>query len=167
MSDAILVGPVSTRRGFRLHLSESGRAHCGAGTGRILGPGEPLQAKHEQGLCRRCIRAIRQAIETASQVATAAEGSRYDEGLVQDLAAIGEALETPAQRIAKARKHAAMVEEIRARLRANGSLVDQMAATVQLAPVVQARPEPARRRTWADLRDEFAAAHARQLALTA
>ncbi len=115
MSDQILIGAVSTRRHHRLHLAESGRAHCGAGRGLILGAGQPLLAAHEPVLCRRCIRAIRQAVEDASQIAVAAEGSAYHEGDVQDLAAIAEALETPTQRLARAAKHAAMVEDLRAR----------------------------------------------------
>lgn len=158
MSDAILVGPVTTRRGFRLHLAESGRAHCGAGAGRVLRTAA-LNAGHEPLLCRRCIRAIRQAVEDAARTVAAAEGARWSETAEQDLAALAEALETPAQRLARAQKHAEMVEEIRARLRENGTLVDRMAATVELAPVVQARPEMARRLTWADLRAGYAATH--------
>jgi hypothetical protein len=159
VSDAILVGPVTTRRGYRLHLAASGRAHCGAGRGLILGPGEPLQVKHQDTLCRRCIGSIRAAVEDAARTNAAADGGRWSETAEQDLAALADALMTPAQRLERARRHVAMVAEIRARLRGNGSLVDRMAATVQFAPVVQARAENARRRTWADLRDEFATTH--------
>jgi hypothetical protein len=170
----ILVGQVSPRKQHRLHAVQTADgltfAACRSGRGRILGGTQrPVTGDNADRVCRhrRCRTLLAQQIADASQVATAAEGNAYRDEPVQNLAALAEALLTPAQRLDRARRHAAMVAEIRARLLANGSLVDRMRATAQLAPAVQARPEPARRRTWADLRDQFADAHTRQLALTA
>lgn len=56
------VGPVTTRPGARLHLDVLGRAHCGAGTGRILAPSAPLDETHRGRLCRRCVRRVRQLL---------------------------------------------------------------------------------------------------------
>jgi hypothetical protein len=114
MSDAVLVGPVSTRKGYRLHLAESGRAHCGAGTGKILGAGEPLHAKHADRICRRCIKAIRTTVENAQHEATSAARNRYRESEVHALGELADALRTPAER----RRLDALAARLRADLEA-------------------------------------------------
>src|SRR5262249_26407853 len=102
VSDAILVGPVTTRRGHRLHLAESGRAHCGAGRGRIRAPPEALKVERALGRGRRCIKAINAAVQAAADTAAYAGGNAYRESDVRDLAALGDALQTPAQRLERA-----------------------------------------------------------------
>ena len=52
------VGTVTTRRHARVHLAIHGRAYCGAGSGRILGPSRSIAASDRNHLCRRCAHAF-------------------------------------------------------------------------------------------------------------
>jgi hypothetical protein len=72
---------------------------------------------------------------------------------------LADALQTPAQPGTAEARRAELAARIRADLLASGVLVDRMAATVDAAPAVQALPRADRPRTWATLRDEFAATH--------
>jgi len=54
---APLVGPVTTRPDARLHLNVFGRAHCGAGTGRVI-TSRHLELADKPRVCRRCLRRL-------------------------------------------------------------------------------------------------------------
>lgn len=96
------LGYVSSRTGARPHLAVNGRAHCGAGSGRITGPTiELTRALVRTGLCGRCIRRIEalttEALHDAMRRTDFASMRR-----VQVLNDILDLMETPATRAAVA-----------------------------------------------------------------
>lgn len=140
--DKVQVGKVTTLKRARLHLDVDGRARCGSGRGRILGGTRraPVPAD-EPTICRHCLPHLRRAIDEAQAVAVAAPRNRYSEAEVARLTAMSDALLSAAER--------AELAELAARV----------AATIEHAAEVQAQPVEQRRRTWADLRREFAETH--------
>lgn len=140
--DKVQVGKVTTAKQSRLHLDIDGRARCGSGRGHILGgtTREPIPAD-EPTLCRHCLPHLRTAINEAQAAAVAAPSNRYSEAALARLTAMGDALLPAAER--------AELAELAARV----------AATMAHAAEVMAQPVEQRRRTWRDLRDEFALTH--------
>lgn len=142
-SDTVQVGPVSTREGYRLHLAESGRAHCGSGRGRVLRT-LALTPDYEPHLCRRCIRAIRVAVEHASAGAANAEANAYSDTAVQALSILADALTSVADHAADEARRDALAARIREGLLKSGVLV------AREEPVYPAAP-----RNWAELREQY------------
>lgn len=106
------VGYVSGRPGARLHLAVVGRAHCGAGNGRISGTAQELTAKGAARVCRRCVGRIRAIVQEALHAAmrrrdTAATRARHACNAVLD------ALRTDAQVATEAAAGATIAERIR------------------------------------------------------
>lgn len=152
---AVRIGRVCIRRGARIHLAIDGHT-CGAA--RRAGIGYEVTRADLVALgnlCRRCFTPNR--VGRAQQLLTSTPGSKA-EGTRRLLATVVQGVMTPEQ----AADEAVLVASIRATMLASGALttLDQkVAATVAVAPAVQALPEPSRRRMWATLRDEFAATH--------
>lgn len=142
----VQIGKVTTARRGRLHLDIDGRARCGSGLGRIRSLTLTLTRRDprpvdEPLMCRRCLPYLRAAIAEAQAEAVAAASNRYSESEVQRLVCLADAFEDTDEQ-------AAMNE-----------LAARVAATMEHAAEVMAQPEPQRRRTWADLRREFAETH--------
>lgn len=140
--DKVQVGKVTTAKDGRLHLDIDGRARCGSGRGHILGgtAREPVPAD-EPTICRHCLPHLRRAVDEAQAAAVAAGSNRYSEAKLARLTAMSDALLTAAER--------AELAELAARV----------TATMAHAAEVMAQPVEQRRRTWRDLRDEFAETH--------
>lgn len=145
--DSVTVGQVTTRKGYRLHLADTGRAHCGAGRGRIIAA-RTLTSDHQPVLCRRCLKAIRRAIADASRSAVAAE-HRYTDTAVQTLGTLADALAPVVDHVADEARRNDLAAQIAADLRVSGVLVAQ---EQPVYPVVQPR-------TWADLREAYRRTH--------
>ena len=96
----INVGVVSTRSGARLHLNLHGRASCGAGSCRMIGPARQLVADAVKILCRRCWRRIKAAVAEAIHVVM----RRRDSAALRVLNRVADAMLTPAE--AKAEENA-------------------------------------------------------------
>lgn len=139
-SGKVRIGRVTTAKRFRLHLDIDGRARCGSGKGRIISltTREPRPVD-EPLICRRCLPHLRAAIADAQAEAVAAASNRYRESEVQRLVCLADAFETVDEKAA--------MDELAARV----------AATIEHAAEVMA--QPVARRTWADLRREFAETH--------
>lgn len=90
-SSVVLIGAVSVRKGARTHYAVAGFAHCGAGTGRILGPARQATAATTANICRRCVAAIRQALDNVRSMAA------VNPATVDQAVAAREALRTPAE----------------------------------------------------------------------
>lgn len=89
----IEVGAVSTRTKSKLHLAVNGRAYCNSGTGTILGPARQLVADAVKILCRRCFKAIRDAVQEAIHEVM----RRRNTAALRILNAVADALRTPAE----------------------------------------------------------------------
>lgn len=108
-----LLGRVSTRAGARLHLDVLGRAHCGAGTGRIRGAGRELERADAPLVCRRCNRRLRELMVDAIAEANRRRGPSARARLA-DLYRIDDALRTPARVAADTATAAGIAGNIRA-----------------------------------------------------
>lgn len=108
---AINIGRVSTRKNGRLHLALNGLAHCGAGTGRILGPAREITAKMLAIVCRRCWRRLKELVSEAIHEVM----RRRDRIRLAILNAVADAMRSPAE-IANERR---MLTDIAAGLKAN------------------------------------------------
>lgn len=149
----VQVGQVSTRANARIHLDLHGLASCGAGRGLILpGTTRDITTTDPARICRRCRYRIQKVITAASARSEAAEGTAYTASLTAALSRIGRALDTPAQRAADDAARADLAARVLATMRASGAVIDPMAATAELAPVVMALPRWDRPRTWATMR---------------
>jgi hypothetical protein len=89
----LLVGQVSVRSKTKLHYAVYGRAYCGAGNGTILGPARQLVADAIGILCRRCVKAVRAAVQEAIHVVM----RRRDSLALRVLNRLADALRTPAE----------------------------------------------------------------------
>lgn len=111
MNAVISVGRVSVRKHSKLHLSLNGLAHCGAGSGRILGPARQLLADSVKLICRRCWPRIKSAVEEAIHEVM----RRRDRVRLAILNAVADAMRSPAEIAEEAR----MLAGIAAGLKAN------------------------------------------------
>ncbi|MCZ7478851.1 hypothetical protein [Micromonospora sp. WMMC273] len=102
------VAVVTTRRNARLHLAVHGRAWCGAGSGRILGPVRQLNPATAEQVCRRC--SPRLTALVVEEIAEAYRRRRTSWAIALNV--IADRLRTPAQAAAEE----AMLAEMRARL---------------------------------------------------
>jgi hypothetical protein len=93
MTAVLSVGRVTNRKNARTHLAVNGLAHCGAGTGRILGPSRNLVTDAVKTLCGRCVHVIRARVQEAIHVVM----RRRDTAALRLLNRIADALRTPAQ----------------------------------------------------------------------
>lgn len=90
---AINVGAVSVRPKSKLHYAIHGRAFCGSGNGTILSPARPLVADAVSILCRRCFKAVRDAVQEAIHEVM----RRRNTAALRVLNAVADALRTPAE----------------------------------------------------------------------
>lgn len=94
----VTIGKVSNRKGARDHLDIHGRAHCGAGRG-IIDPATrrvPDATIDTTAVCRRCLKALRAALDArpaddiaaagaAHYLQTPAEAATHDSRLADDV----------------------------------------------------------------------------------
>lgn len=132
---ALMVGNVSTRKNSRLHYAIHGRAYCGAGTGTILGPARTLVADATKILCRRCFKAVKDAVQEAIHEVM----RRRNMSALRVLNRLADALRTPA--------------EIRAEER----------TLAEIAAAIRTGPNGRRARTFAELRMAHTAAVQRDI----
>ena len=138
----IRIGQVSARKGYRLHAIANGWARCGAGNGRILGGTErDLTTANVALVCKRCRRHVRAEAEAELANETAASGNRYNPARIDALTALADRFKTPAER----------AQDI--------DLAARIAATIVAAADVLAQPVAERPRSWAELREAYAATH--------
>lgn len=90
---AINVGAVSVRPKSKLHYALHGRAFCGSGNGVILGPARQLVADAAKILCRRCFKAVKDAVQEAIHEVM----RRRNTAALRVLNAVADALRTPAE----------------------------------------------------------------------
>lgn len=89
------VGYVTTTPGARPHLALNGLAHCGAGTGRIIGDTTALTAAIAERACKRC----RRRMELLATDELHEAQRRRETGRAERANRILEALETPGHRV--------------------------------------------------------------------
>lgn len=95
----VLVGQVSVRSNSKLHYAIHGRAFCGSGNGTILGPARQLVADAAAVLCRRCFKAVRDAVQEAIHEVM----RRRNLTALRVLNRLADALRTPAEARAEER----------------------------------------------------------------
>lgn len=96
-----MVAQVTTATGARLHLDNAGNAHCGAGNGRTIATtARPLADATPELLCRRCIKAIRAAADTAIASHAGGGQSQYRVRSIEPLRRVREAIRTDAEKVA-------------------------------------------------------------------
>lgn len=93
MQNVINIGNVSTRKNSKLHLALNGLAHCGAGTGKILGPARQLLPDTVKLVCRRCWQRIRAAVQEAIHEVM----RRRDSAALRILNRVADAMLSPAE----------------------------------------------------------------------
>lgn len=134
-----MVAKVTTATGARLHLDNSGNAHCGAGNGRTIATtARPLADAEASMLCIRCIKAIRAAADTAIANHAGGGNSQYRTASIAPLQKLRAKIRTAAEKV--------QAEEFQAK----------WAAIVAVAPQREYKPS-----AWAQMRDDFASANAR------
>jgi hypothetical protein len=131
----IRIGRVTTRRHARIHLAIDGRTADGYRAG-IIRPVNHPDLVENAALCRRCWTPARIAQAEAALVTAAGPDAARNRRL---LARVSDGMKTPAQ------------------LAAEQDLIARINATIDAAAPVLALPVDDRPRTWAVLRDEFAA----------
>lgn len=130
MQQTIEVGAVSVRPKSKLHLAVNGRSYCGAGSGWLIGPARQLVAEAASILCRRCFKAVREAVQEAIHEVM----RRRNLTALRVLNRLADALRSPA--------------EIRAEER----------TLAEIATAIKTGPSGRRPRTFAELRMAHAAA---------
>ncbi len=137
------VATVTAAPDAKLHFDVKGRAHCGAGTGitRLEGNAALEELNSIDRLCKRCLARIRAALKV--EIAQAAGGGQSHTGRTAILVAL---------------RNLQRMLQTSAEYRASIEFADKLRAQHTAPPAPVARPN-----AWAQMRDSFAAANAREL----